>query len=189
MVCVVSERGEYWKRVIHKGKQTNRLVSTKGKVVDINTGKTLLLSDNGAGYLTAHVQGNQRVYIHRLVASAFIANPDNLPQVNHIDCDKSNNCVENLEWVTGSRNIKDAHEKGRMKKRTENGQINILTKDQVVYLYTRVKKYKEGIAEIARELGIPRTTASSIINKRSRWDITDLLDLEFTNETKTPNTH
>lgn len=44
--------------------------------------------------------------VHRLVALAFLPNPDNLPQINHKDEDKLNNCADNLEWCTGSYNTK-----------------------------------------------------------------------------------
>lgn len=67
------------------------------------------------GYLRASLYKNgisKNRHIHRLVAEAFIPNPNNLPQVNHKDEDKKNNCTDNLEWCTnyynsnyGSRNI------------------------------------------------------------------------------------
>lgn len=55
----------------------------------------------------------QRIFIHRLVASAFIPNPDNKPYVNHIDNNGENNQVTNLEWVTGSENMNWSAIQGR----------------------------------------------------------------------------
>ena len=55
----------------------------------------------------------KRFMVHRLVAQAFIANPNNKPQVNHIDNDGSNNKANNLEWVTGSENMLHCIKQGR----------------------------------------------------------------------------
>lgn len=53
-----------------------------------------------------------RTTVHRLVAEAFIPNPNNLPEVNHIDRNRSNNHVSNLEWVTHSENMKHSYSLG-----------------------------------------------------------------------------
>ena len=66
--------------------------------------KLLTPRDNGKGYLELEFLGKHR-YIHRLVAEAFIPNPDNLPQVNHKDENKANNTVENLEWCERVYNV------------------------------------------------------------------------------------
>ena len=96
-----------WKEI--PGTDGKYLISTDGEVIAISRRvkfgnvyrwtKTKILTprDNGKGYLELEFLGKHR-YIHRLVAEAFIPNPQNLPQVNHKDENKSNNCVDNLEW-------------------------------------------------------------------------------------------
>ena len=67
------------------------------------------------GYLTCNV-GKRRVRVHRLVASAFIPNPNNLPVVDHLDGCKQNNHASNLRWTTVSCNTKSAYDMGLINK-------------------------------------------------------------------------
>lgn len=65
--------------------------------------------DNKTGYKKVNLYKDGKCYkkyVHRLVAEAFIPNPDNKEIVNHIDCNRANNTKDNLEWLTQSENIK-----------------------------------------------------------------------------------
>lgn len=81
-------------------------VSNWGRVRNILTHRMLKFEINAGYYRLVLVKNKIKTHklVHRLVAQAFIPNPLNLPQVNHIDENKLNNCVENLEWCTAKYN-------------------------------------------------------------------------------------
>lgn len=95
---------EYWKAVVGYEYE----VSSFGRVRNKITKNVLTnLDKNRLGYLRVVLfkdHEKKRFFIHRLVATAFIPNLENKPQVNHKDGNKQNNNLENLEWVTRSEN-------------------------------------------------------------------------------------
>lgn len=94
--------------------------------------------------------------VHRLVAKTFIPNPENKPQVNHIDGNPLNNCVENLEWCTDKENKIHAIE-NNLKIYT----INTIDRDVMLDLLNSGKTYDE----IAEMLGIAKGTVFNYIRK------------------------
>ena len=107
---------EIWRPVVgyeglYEVSNTGRVRSldryVKGKGYRLHKGKVLSPIKNKDGYLTVNLCCNGKIQhktIHRLVIQTFIPNPDNLPEVNHLDEDKTNNSVDNLEWCTCSYN-------------------------------------------------------------------------------------
>jgi len=98
---------EIWKDV--KGYEGLYKVSNFGRVKSLKYGRERILkTGKGSYYLTVSLYFDNKLKtakVHRLVAMAFIENPDNKPFVNHLDEDKYNNNVNNLEWVTHKENM------------------------------------------------------------------------------------
>ena len=102
---------EQWKDV--EGYEGLYQISSYGRVRSLprkgTDGRTIRDSLGNSGYLQTHLCKNGKsktIMVHRLVARHFVENPDNLPEVNHIDEDKTNNHASNLEWCTRIQNVK-----------------------------------------------------------------------------------
>jgi hypothetical protein len=94
-------------------------ISSDGKVYSLNGTKKTYISNTGYERVNLWKKGKGKKYsIHRLVAIAFIPNPDNYKEVNHKDGNKRNNHVTNLEWCNASQNIKHAYSNNLIHQKT-----------------------------------------------------------------------
>lgn len=95
------------KQIIVDNLATKYYITEDGQCYNSNTGKYLKGQISNSGYLNYNLTYGgikRRLYAHRLVAIAYILNPNNLPEVNHKNANKLDNRVENLEWVSHSEN-------------------------------------------------------------------------------------
>jgi hypothetical protein len=160
---------EIWKPV--KGYEGIYEVSNFGNVK--NNVKVLSLRVNrGYQYITLYKDGKtSSKAVHRLVAIAFIPNAKSKPEVNHIDGDKLNNHINNLEWCTPSENAIHAYATGLKKPRKASGELNEnakLTRKEVIEIRNRyVKGCKvNGTTALARDYGISKSQACRIVTNK-----------------------
>ncbi|QDI90242.1 hypothetical protein EPH95_02860 [Salicibibacter halophilus] len=119
-----------------------------GRGFRFSKGRILNKSKTTTGYLKVDLRVNGRrksVKVHRLVAKAFIENPGNKPNVNHIDGNPINNNADNLEWCTQKENMSHAHETGLVNSNVSkyaNEIINEYKSDSDTNIRTLSKKYK-----------------------------------------------
>lgn len=169
------------KDIIHNNIRLSRIIRNDGVYTDYiicSNGKIIKLYDNaireipthnlGHGYRACSLKVNaglrsSNILVHRLVAEAFIPNPDNKPQVNHIDGDKTNNDVSNLEWNTAKENMNHAVRTGLLKyaEGEQSGQATI-TADTATRICELLEENKLTLAEIAKKCNTTKSIVSYI---------------------------
>ena len=138
-------------------------------------GEVLKGGVNSLGYLQ-YVTRRFCARAHRIVATLFIPNPDNKPEVNHIDGNKLNNCVSNLEWCTKSENITHAIKTGLAeRKHGEQHPLSKLKESDILYIRSHYKKGDViyGCKPLAIKFGVDAKTMLDVIRKRTWKHITE----------------
>ena len=142
-------------------------VSDKGRVRSLKFGKERILKPgkHPNGYFKVELCKNRerkQCFVHRLVSQTFIPNPDNLPEVNHKDEDKTNNSVINLEWCDRKYNCNYGTRNERVSEKNTNGKLS-----KPILQYTKsgefVKEWKS-TRDVKRNLGYTHQNISACCN-------------------------
>lgn len=157
---------EIWKDV--PGYGDGYSVSSHGRVLSkkFNEPKILVQRLSPYGYPTvglSHANKKKGLVVHRLVAKAFIPNPLNKATVNHKNGIKTDNRVENLEWMTNSENIKDAHRMGLMNPAALINHPSVSKPVAQLDLSGNLIKVFPSATEASRILGVRHSTISKVI--------------------------
>ena len=153
--------GYYEVSNIGRVRSLDRIVTYSNGLRCLHRGRVLKAAADKDGYfrvVLSNIEHSNRI-VHRLVAEAFIDNPDHLPEVNHKDENKQNNVVSNLEWCTDKYNVNY----GTALSRRADTQRNDPDQSKPVIQYTKdghvVAEYPS-IRETVRQTGIKKTTIS-----------------------------
>lgn len=156
-------------------------VSSLGRVRSLgfdiyHPSKFLKMRANNKKYFYVDLHKNKtavRFLVHRLVAIAFIPNPDNLPCVNHKDCNPQNNCVENLEWVTHQQNMNYPPTRKRLSEAHKGLMLNYPGFSKPVVQYSKqwvlIATYPSA-SEAARQTGIKRGDIQKCASQIPQYD-------------------
>ena len=141
-------------------------ISNKGNIKNKN--KELKQDENKKGYMciTLHKKGKKKKKgIHRIVAETFIQNNESKKQVNHIDGNKKNNSIENLEWVTPKENIRHAEKNKLRNSILKNPNSKLSLKD-----IQEIRNSDKSTKELMIVYNVSKTTINDIKTFRS-WRI------------------
>lgn len=167
--AVIAEEGEEWRNV--EGYDGDYQVSNFGNVRSHKYGEWRLMkpTPNQKGYLglTLSKRGDTKHFeFHRLVAKAFLPNPNNLPVVEHDDDNKQNNNVTNLFWSTHSDNTRHAYEHNLINNYTIKSKLQ---ESDVRFIRQVYKPYdkKSGATALGKKFGVTRSTIGNIVHGKT----------------------
>lgn len=150
------------------------MCSPQGDIKNKHTGCLLKPAEDKDGYLKVvlvNESGKHSIAVHRVVGFTYIPNPGNKPQINHIDGNKKNNSVNNLEWVTNKENILHAIKSGLSNTVGENNGNAKLSAGSVKKIRSLFKTGRWNKCQLARMYGVSRTMIRLIVeNKNWRFE-------------------
>ena len=140
---------------------------------------------NFNGYLCANLclnGANNKVKVHRIVAEAFIENPENKKEVNHINGIRTDNRVENLEWCSHKENIQHAFRTGLRKTGTNATNSKLSAKDiKFILENIQLRSHKFGARAMGRKFNVSYSTILQILNCRTYMQEFQKLQTKFAN--------
>jgi len=165
---------EIWKDI--KGYEKLYQISNLGKVKSFCRSKERILKigirpDGYEQIFLCMHYSRKHYFVHRLVALHFLKNPENKPEINHKNGIKTNNCVDNLEWVTHKENMHHAILNGLENKRGEAHPNVKLTWENVIEIKTLLQS-KVSCDTIANKYNVSIPTVYAIKNKHA-WNYTE----------------
>ena len=165
---------EIWKQV--KGYEDNYICSSKGQVKSIKRNKVLKQNKSPMYYSVDLCKNGEikRHLIHRIIAMSFHENPQNKPQVNHINGNKLDNRSENLEWVTRSENQLHSIRIGLRHTRGENNSQSKLNSNTVLEIFNSNKT----LSELALKYNVSKSTICDIKRGYSWTHITGMPNIK-----------
>lgn len=173
----ITSKAEMWKMLNHNSYAKDRyMISSWGRVFDEKNSKYISAYVGDTGYLKVGIAKDTNSYtqykmttvsVHTLVASTFIdTDITDFPTVNHIDLNKTNNTLENLEWLSSKDNVTHARINGAFKNRNKK---KYLTKEDIDIIRAKHKN-GDSIVKISKEFNRSVTTISDIVNNKTYKD-------------------
>lgn len=138
------------------------LITEDGQVINKITNHILKPQPNAKGYLRVCI-GGIKYFVHRLVAERYIPNPENKEQVNHIDGNKLNNSVTNLEWTSNKENRIHAV-KNKLHLQGEDCPWSKLTQENITFIRNNLNLTNK---ELAKKFNVSVSTISDIKNYKT----------------------